>query len=156
MQIGLTLFLSHVNYCNIAWSNSTDYYIARLNRLQKKAIRIIYDLPYLASTRSTYKEHHILNIFELNNYNIAVFMFLCHKRLVPINILLNFSYNSSFHDYNTRQSSHFHTPQVKTNVSKLSIFYKGPIVWNALPQNIKESPSLNVFRRRYKGFIFSD
>ena len=83
-------------------------------------------------------------------------MFLCHMQLVPRNILQNFCYNASIHDYNTRQSSHFHTLQIKTNVSKLSIFYKGPMIWNALPPNVKESSSLNTFKKRYKTLIFSN
>ena len=43
------IILPYLNYCNTAWSNSTDYYMNRLFLLQKKAIRIITHSFFLCS-----------------------------------------------------------------------------------------------------------
>jgi len=148
------LFLSQLNYCNIVWSNSNDYCMIRLYRLQKKAIRIISGSHYLAHTEPIFLSLKCFNVFELNNYNIAIFMFLCHKGFIPTSLSNKFHFNFEIHSYGTRQSSHFHVPLIKTSVSKNSIFFKGPILWNELPLHVRSSPTLNTFKRRYKQLRF--
>ena len=59
------------------------------------------------------------------------------------------------HSYNTRGSLNFHLPQIRTTVAKNSIFFKGPTIWNNLPIHIKSSPSLNIFKRRYKSLLIN-
>ena len=51
---------------------------------------------------------------------------------------------------NTRSSTKFHIPLIRTNASKLCIFYKGQTIWNNLNNNIISSPSLNTFKCRLK------
>ena len=155
LMIYNALFLPHLNYCNIAWANSNDYCMTRLYKLQKKAIRIVSKSSFLAHTKPIFQRLKTFNVFELNDFNIAVFMFLCHKGAIPASLLNTFHINSEFHTYNTRQSSNFHIPLIRTKVSQNSIFYKGPIIWNGLPSHVKLSPSLNTFKRRYKNIRFN-
>ena len=124
--------------------------MTRLYKLQKKAVRIISGSPYLAHTKPIFQRFKTFNIFELNNFNIAIFMFLCHKGLIPTIISSKFCLNSEIHAHNTRQSSTFHIPLIRTSVSKNTVLFKGPLVWNALPPHVKISPTLNTFKRRYK------
>ena len=49
-------------------------------------------------------------------------MFLCHKGAIPASLLDTFHINSELHTYNTRQSSNFHIPLIRTKVSQNSIF----------------------------------
>ena len=76
-------FESHLNYCNIFGGNSNDYCMNRLYKLQKKALRIISGSHYLAHTDPIFVRFKCLNVFELNDYNIVIFMFLCHKGIIP-------------------------------------------------------------------------
>ena len=69
---------------------------------------------------------------------------------IPRHLSLNFHLNNDIHNHNTRSSTKFHIPLIRTKVSKLSIFYKGPTIWNNLNNNIISSPSLNTFKRRLK------
>ena len=155
LMIYNALFLPYVNYCNIAWANSRNYHIMRLFKLQKKVIRIISSSPYLAHTNPLFKQLKLLTIFELNEYNIAIFMFLCSKGAIPERLSKHFIKNSLIHSYGTRQASYYHTPQVRTNISKNSIFFRGPEIWNNLDISIRESPSLNTFKRRLRQLYFT-
>ena len=82
-------------------------------------------------------------------------MLLCYKGAIPTNLLNNFNINSELHTYNTRQSSNFHIPLIRTKVSQNTLIYKGPIIWNGLPSHVKLSPTLNTFKRRYKHVRFN-
>ena len=143
------IILPYLNYCNIAWCNSTDYCIDRLFLLQKKAVRIISNSSYYAHTKPLFAKLKILNVFDLNDYNIACFMYLCFKNQIPCHVSSYFHLNHDIHNYDTRSSSKFHIPLIRTNVSKYSVFYKGPVIWNKLDNHIRDSPSLNCFKRRY-------
>ena len=122
----------------------------RLFLLQKKAIRIITHSSFYAHSKPLFTKLKILNVFDLNYLNIATFMYLCSRNLIPRHLSLNFHLNYDIHNHNTRSSTKFHIPLIRTNVSKLSIFYKGPSIWNNLNNNIISSPSLNIFKRRLR------
>ena len=146
------IILPFFNYCNIAWCNSTDYYINRLFLLQKKAVRIISHSAYNAHTKPLFAKLNILNVFDLNYYNIAIYMFLCSKNQIPSHISSYFYLNSNIHNYNTRSAADYHVPLIRTKVSKESLFYKGPIIFNNLAIDIRKSSSLCTFKRKCKLF----
>ena len=65
---------------------------------------------------------------------------------------------SSIHDYVTRLSvkgdlyvSQFNTTQYGKRTAK----FAGAILWNSLPTTIRDSPFLNIFKKRLKDFYFS-
>ena len=149
------LIVSHINYCNTARSNCNDYYMLRLFLLQKKAIRIIFNASYYAHTTPIFKELKLLTVYDINNFNIAIFMFLCSRGLLPVAMLSKFVLNSNVHCHNTRNSVNYHLPKIRTNISKNSIFFKGPVLWNQIPPDLKNSPSLNCFKQRYKCYLLN-
>ena len=125
----------------------------RLFSLQKKGIRIIFNASYYAHTTPIFKELKLLNVYDINNFNIAIFMFLCSRGLLPLAMLSTFVLNSNVHCHNTRNSVNYHLPKIRTNISKNSIFFKGPVLWNQIPPDLKNSPSLNCFKQRYKCYL---
>ena len=149
-----SLIHPYLNYCNIAWANCKDYHFTRLFKLQKRAIRVVSKASFYAHTQILFYDLKILNLFNLNIYNIAIFMYLCSKNKIPIRISTEFHLNSTIHSYSTRNSANFHVPTIRTCISKNSIFFLGPIVWKSLPSSIRASPSLQCFKRRLKLHLF--
>ena len=145
----------YFQYCNLAWNSSATYSILRLYRLQKRAVRIISHANFLAHTKPLFNNLNMLNIFDFSDYEIATFMYLCFKNYIPNSISEFFCYNADVHSYKTRGASNFHLPKVRTSLAKNCIFFKGPKIWNSLPVYIKTSPSLNVFKKRYKTLLLS-
>ena len=41
-------------------------------------------------------------------------------------------------------------PRLRTKFGERAFYYAGPAAWNRLPQNIRASTSLNVFKRKLK------
>lgn len=64
-------------------------------------------------------------------------------------------FNELFEDqknkrYNLRCKDAIDTPRPNTEFSRLSVRFRGPIVWNALPTEVKEAPSHDAFKARLK------
>jgi len=62
-------------------------------------------------------------------------------------------FERSNNPYNTRSNAEFLLPQVRTELhSKSSLRYLGPLIWNIVPQEIKNSKSLAVFKNLIKNW----
>ena len=72
----------HFNYCNVIWGNASNFNVARINRLQKRACKLILGNEYddFESAKSTFK----LLSFEQNVFlSKAKIMYKVANGLVP-------------------------------------------------------------------------
>lgn len=115
------IFISHINYGISVWSNCSKNLKNKLFVLQKKAIRLIFQLKRNESCKPIFIKHQLLTIPSLIKLN-------CIKQYVNC---LNDT-NSKQHDYNTRQ---------KTNnelISTSEYLRRGRIHFNDLPSEVKK------------------
>ena len=82
-------------------------------------------------------------------------MYMCSKGLLPFSISSKFLLNSNVYAYNTRRANDYHLCHVRTNISKNTVFYKGPLIWTEIPFDLKMKPSLNSFKRNYKFLLLN-
>ena len=45
---------------------------------------------------------------------------------------------------------------LRTKLGERAFSYAGPAAWNRLPQNIRASTSLNVFKRKLKTHLYTE
>ena len=74
-------------------------------------------------------------------------------RFLPTMFQNYFDYNREYHPYNTRYRNDLHTASYKLNVRKFSIRAAGPVLWNVLPREIRDSPTVHSFKRRLKLYL---
>ena len=62
------------------------------------------------------------------------------------------------HNYLTRSGSNFYTPtfQRLSLTQNQSLYFQVPNNWNIIPDDIKNSTSLNGFKRKYKNFLLTN
>ena len=80
-------------------------YVSSLNRillLQKRAVRAITNSDYRAHSTPLFLHLKILDIYKLNTFHIAKFMFMYHHNLLPPFFLNLFLTSYHVHNYNTR------------------------------------------------------
>ena len=145
----------YFSYCTIAWANSSKRNLDRLLKLQKKAIRIVSHAQFNSHTKPLFNDLKILNVIDIGNLQIGIFMYLCFTSQLPNIILHYFNLNTNIHNYSTRNAFKFHYPKLRTTCMLNSIFYKGPRVWNNIPPEIRSSKSINVFKRKYKNYLLN-
>ena len=63
--------------------------------------------------------------------------------------------NDSIHSHNIRSASKMHVGFKRTNYGKLSLQYGGAIIWNSLPNDLKELKSSNAFQKALHTYVKS-
>ena len=96
---------------------------------EKKAVIIISHANYPALTKPLFLKLKILNVFDFSDFNLAIFMYLCYNELIPTSLSDKCCLNTEVHAHNTRGSSNFPLPKIRTCVSKNSVFLKGRQFW---------------------------
>ena len=107
-----------MNYSLLCWGFS----IHRLNKLQKKAIRVICLSKYNAHTDPLFKTLHLLKVGDLFNVNALKFVHKYHNNKLPpyFHGMLDSSFHT--HNYNTRNPIS-NLPIPKRSTTKKSIRY---------------------------------
>ena len=82
-------------------------------------------------------------------------MYKLEKSDLPAIFTDMFRKNNSVHGYPTRQHNYFHIPLTRTVFAKNTFVFTGPIYWNSLLNDIKDSLSLNTFKRKLKKYLIS-
>ena len=59
----------------------------------------------------------------------------------------------SFHNYNIRSKQSYNIDTVKQTSLQKSLFFEGVRLFNALPEAIKVSPCLNIFKRELFSYL---
>ena len=114
--------------------------------LQKRAVRARSD--FRAHTAPLFIQLKILDIFKLNTFHIAKFMFYYHYKLLPSSFLELFTKNSQIHTYGTSIASQYRSHKYRTNIKQFTILYQGPKIWNSLPPYIISLTSFSSFKKK--------
>ena len=91
----------------------------------------------------------ILNWVELSTrrkIHKCVLVFKCLNNLVPEYLSGYFTRNSSIHSYNTRSKNNLHLPKPNLSLGRRSFIYSGSLLYNNLPDEIKNAVSLTKFK----------
>ena len=79
-----------------------------------------------------FTEMCILKFPDINVYLKSRFMFRYRHKLIPGIFHGYFTPNMDVHKYFTRQSTCFHIPVAKSDLSKFGIRYREAVIWNEI------------------------
>ena len=151
----LTLVDPYVSYCNLVWSLShATTKLDRIYKLQKKFCRLITFSNFTAPSRPLFQHLSILSVYDKYKYQLLIHVFKSSHNLIPNHYSCQYYIkNSTIHQCNTRQKNNLHIPKCRTCLRQNTIIYQGPKLWNALPDGIKSSKSLNIFKKQLRHYI---
>jgi hypothetical protein len=133
------LVYPYLIYGNLIWGSTYKTRINKIMNIQKKIVRLMTFKSYLEHTEAIFKELHILDIFKINNYLTALFMFRYdHLKNLPEYFTNYFVTNNQIHQHNTRNASKLFKCYKRTNYVKHILSNKGVDVWNKLETNLKD------------------
>ena len=82
------------------------------------------------------------------------FCIAIHKCLIgETDYNFNFIKNEAVHSYNTRRSNDLRLPLPRTNWGKQTFIYRAAKDWNSLPNVLKETHLLSMFKSKLKTFL---
>ena len=130
-----TFIYPYLIYCNLVWGNTFQSHLKPLQILQKKALRVINSVPYNSHTNDLFHSNQILKLKDINTYFQSIFMYKSDRDpFLPS------------HSYNTRNRSNLNPTFQRLKTTQRSLSHSAPGVWNELPDDLKMSVSLPIFK----------
>ena len=138
--------LSHINYASTLWDSCSDVNFKRVNSLYRRASKLIIPNKHL----TTDDKMILLNLAPLRKHlqlNKCVFMKKILEGHAPTYLSNLFKHSS------IRGRKHFVLPQPRIDLFKSSLSYSGVVLWNILPEDIKQTKTLTTFKDKLRNFL---
>ena len=138
------------DYCNSLLINTSQSYIAKLQKVQNAAARLITLTKRRESVRQVLRDLHWLDVETRIVFKILL---LVHK-VIRGNCSNNLSVNYKLYNCRPQDYLLLDTPCFKTKYGTRTFDYAGPRLWNALPVHIRVEESTDVFKKMVKTLLF--
>ena len=142
-----SLVLSRLDYCNSLLFGTSASLIHSLQRIQNKLAKLVLLNPILNSSDCLKKLHKLLPIHNRIIFKIA----LATSNPPYLHHLLLRRHASGLRSSSTIQ---LHQPVHKSSLINRGFSNVSPAVWNALPPQVRDQPSLELFKRHLKTHLF--
>jgi hypothetical protein len=141
------LIHSHLTYCPIIVSCTTNKNITLIHKTQKKAIRIVTGSRYNENTSPIFSELKILPYPKLIEYFKSLFMHSFVYGYAPPSFSNTWPLNANRaeHDHNLRNNNLYAIPPPRIELFKKSPLYSLPTLWNDL-DDIKFQRNRTTFK----------
>ena len=139
----------------MVWGHCSVTYSNRLLKLQKRAARIVLRADIMTLSETMFRELNWLPFYKRVQYHTYILMYKTLNNLAPEHLSERFIKISETHDRNPRStdSGLLKVPYSRTWYYDNSFTVTGAKMWNSLPLNIRQSPSLGSFKGRIKSHL---
>jgi len=153
----LTLYNSYIasnfNYCPVIWMFTGRVSFNKVERTNKRALRFVTN-DEISLYEDICSQEKLFTVYRQCVKTVAVMMYKVKNGTAPAYIRELF--NSQESPYNMRDSDKFILPTFKTvRYGKKSFRYFGARLWGNIPIIIKESRSLNTFKREISKWLLT-
>ena len=119
-----------------------------LNNIHERALRLIHN-DHEKSFNSILTENNLKTIHQKNLEFLAIEIYKFQNGLSPP--IMNDIFFSRQNIYNLRKFQELSTSSKNTvNFGTETISYRGPQLWNLIPDNIKSEPTLELFKKKIR------
>ena len=151
------LVIPYFNYCGAVWGNINKGLADKLQKMQNRAARILTFSNYDVCSSVLLDELGWERLEYVRLKQLAVTMYKIHNNLSPSYLRRIFTNTSNVHSHNLRNSElNYYVSRPRTESAKGSLHYRGSVLWNKIPSEIRKLPSLNVFKTSIHGKDFSN
>ena len=136
--------MSHFNYCPLVWHFCCERNTKKLEKIQERALRFIYN-DSDSSYENLLEKSQLpsLRLRRLRSMAIEVFKIINKQTPVYLHDLVTIKKSS----YSFRYNNTVNIPRVNTTRYGLhSLRYGAAKLWNELPNDLREGISLNNFK----------
>ena len=143
--------LSQFNYCPLIWLFHSRSLNNRINRIHERALRIVFN-DNVSSFDELINKSGSVRVHHRNLQFLAIEIYKALHNLSPPYMSDLFQLKNI--KYNLRKGKTLISNNVKTaHYGTETISYLAPKIWQLIPDTIKNSDSLDVFKRNRKLWI---
>ena len=139
---------ANFNYCPLVWFFTSPESLRKIERIQERALRITYN-DFNSSIKDLLSKAQKTTFLIKQHKNLAIEVFKTLQNLNPSYMKDIFTRNEN--PYNLRNNSRHENDLLNQNFKaftygECSLRNLGPKIWNALPMEVKNAKSLNIFK----------
>jgi hypothetical protein len=108
---------------------------------------------YYMTSDPLFEQLYLFKLNDIYEFEMAKFMHNYDMCSLPCPLLNLFTNTRIIHDHQTRQCEHLRPINCRLSITFNSILYKGPHIWNALPEDIRTKKHLLCFKNSLKNII---
>ena len=142
--------ISQLDYCNFLYANITKKQLNNLQKCLNAAMRFVYSIRRSKSITPYLKKAHILPVKYRIVYKLCLLVFKCLFKLVPEYLCTLLKKRET----NRLLRSAADTTFMETEYPEGTIAYSMCKEWNKLPQIIRESTTIDAFKKSLKTHLF--
>ncbi|XP_052130574.1 uncharacterized protein LOC127751298 [Frankliniella occidentalis] len=153
-NIYFALIHSNITYLISVWGQCTKEKLQELEVIQRRALKLIFNMPYLEHTKTVYKSANILPVSVQVKFSSVIYIHKLNLNLINSDIPI--IKNSQIHNYSTRSSNKIHTSTVHTTKHGLNASFNAAIkLYNELP-SLFTNMSFNQFKKNVKSWYLQN
>ena len=127
----------HIEYCSVVWCNTSCGNINKMNKLQRRACKLILAQEHNEPEESL-KRLDMLSFDQSAFLNKAEIMNKVYNNLAPYYLqelfhMRDVNLNNTASNLRSVAQNNYIVPQAKCNLFKGSLTFSGVIVWNSIP-----------------------
>lgn len=141
--------ISALDYCNALYYDCSQTVIDQLQLIQNKACRTIFGLKKRDGVQAKLKELHWLKVEQRIEFKTLLIVYKSLNGMAPVYL------SELFNDHlaGSGRTSKLLIPRQHILCTR-ALQIAGPKLWNSLPSVIRDSSSVNVFKRQLKTHLF--
>jgi hypothetical protein len=135
-----SLIHCHLTYGCLLWGSASDNALKPLKIAQKKAIRLVHNANYNAHTQPLFLCSKVLPLHSLINLEIAKFMHLHSKSILPPRLSAILDSHAQDHPYSTRSTLPYRPPRITSMATAKSLLSEGIRIWSSINTETRVLP----------------
>ena len=151
-----SLFLPHIDYCNVVWGKTTQFNLQKLQKIQNRYARMVLKADFLTPHKEMLQTLQWQSVTQRIQYNTSLMMYKIMNNLAPTYLLS--LVEKRVIQVETRYAIAcpllIQTP--RTEYFKKSLHYHGSQLWNNLPDCVRTSHSLMQYKKLTKTLSMID
>ena len=142
---------SQFGYCPLIWMFHSRTLNNKINAIHERALRITFK-DSTSNFEELLSKDNSVSIHHRNLQVLAIEMFKIKNKMAPE--LLNEIFQEKTASYNLRRNSNFFIRKVHSVYHGTeSLSFLGPKIWELVPEGLKQSESLEIFKNKIKKWV---
>ena len=151
-SVACALLGSRLEYANSVLFGTSAKNLAWLQRLQNSVARVVMRSDCRSKALPILKQLHWLPVKYRIDFKIAVLTYKLRTNSEPMYLSNLISICESRRFLRSADAQLLQTPRVRTVIGSRAFRSASPMIWNALPRDLRSSQSLQTFRHKLKTF----
>ena len=145
----------HLDYCSIVWGDTSSTLVNRLTKFQKRAARMILDADIDTPSAHLFSNLNWMVFPKRVEFHRSVQMYKIMNGFSPTYLRDLFTFTSDIHSRSLRSTSEklLYTPKPTFELYRKSLSYSGSVMWNSIPDSIRQASCIKEFKKLCKNYL---